>query len=204
MNITLRTSGLFATNSYILSDDEGVYLVDAPDDNGRMLSLLKDRGRLDAVLLTHGHFDHVMGLGAVLSLFPGTPVYLASPDHFYIRNGKTGNRNYIRWFGIPDEEYTVPEDIPLLDYPEKIGKIRVLPTPGHTPGSVSLLLEDEGVLLSGDTLFEGGEGRVDLGGDYTALVESLGKILRLDGRLKVMPGHGGFTTVEDERRRLMI
>ncbi len=202
MNITLRSSGLFATNSYLLSDDGSVFLVDAPDDNGRMLSLLRDRGRPDAVLLTHGHFDHVMGLGAVLSLFPGTPIYLASPDHYYIKDGKTGNRNYIKWFGIPDEEYTVSEDIPLLDYPERIGGIKVLRTPGHTPGSVSLLLENDGVLLSGDTLFEGGEGRVDLGGDYTALTESLREILRLDGRTRVMPGHGGFTTVEDERRRL--
>lgn len=202
MNITLRTSGLFATNSYLLTDADAVYLVDAPDDNGRMLSLIREKGRLDAVLLTHGHFDHVMGLRDVLSLFPSPTVYLASPDHYYIRDDKTGNREYIKWFGIPENEYTVPADIPLLDYPEKIGNIKVIRTPGHTPGSVSLLLENEGVLLSGDTLFDGGEGRVDIGGDYTCLMESLKKILRLDGKVRVMPGHGGFTTIEDERRRL--
>ncbi len=199
MRITEKTSGLVMTNSYLLEREEHIYLIDAPDGNEEMEKLIKEKGRLDGILLTHGHFDHVMGIWNILSLFPSTPVYLDKNDHDMLNNG---NRKYLTLFGIPLSLYDIPEDINLLDYPKRIGDIEVTRTPGHTPGSVSLYIKDEGILFSGDTLFSMGEGRTDLGGDYSLLIKSLSLLCSLPGETKVLPGHGGYTTIREEKNRL--
>lgn len=195
MKTTAITSGLFATDSYLVEDGDEVYLIDAPDGNERMCSLLEERGKLTAVLLTHGHFDHIMGLENVLSLFPRTPVYLEKNDLFLIEK----NRSYLSVFGLPRSMYNIPEDIVYADYPEKTGPFRIIRTPGHTPGSVSLYAEAESVLFSGDTLFEGGEGRTDLGGNYLELKESLENLFSLPPATIVYPGHGESTKIGNER-----
>ncbi len=195
MKTTAITSGLFATNSYLVEDGDEVYLIDAPDGNERMCSLIKEKGKLTALFLTHGHFDHIMGLGNVLSLFPETPVYLEKSDLFLLEE----NRKYLSAFGIPLSLYSIPDDIFPVDYPEEIGPFSVMRTPGHTPGSVSLYSDDDGLLFSGDTLFYRGEGRTDLGGSLGDLRKSLGDLLTLDGDTVVHPGHGPDTLIGDER-----
>lgn len=195
MKTTAITSGLFATDSYLVEDGDEIYLIDAPDGNERMCRLLKERGKLTAVLLTHGHFDHIMGLENVLSLFPRAPVYLEKNDLFLLEE----NRKYLSAFGIPLSLYSIPDDIFPVDYPENIGPFSVMRTPGHTPGSVSLYSEDDGLLFSGDTLFYRGEGRTDLGGSLSDLRKSLGDLLTLDGDTVVHPGHGPDTLIGDER-----
>ena len=195
MNITLQTSGLFSTNSYLIKDGDSVYLIDAPDRNSGMLELLKKEVSLTAVLLTHGHFDHIMGISEVLSLFPSVPVYLDEEDNFLIEE----NRNFLSFFCIPQSYYTVPSDIVLTPYGDTIGPFSVMKTPGHTPGSVSLYDEKDGVLFSGDTLFQSGEGRTDLGGNYSTLHKSLSLLLELPEKTVVYPGHGESTTVRAER-----
>lgn len=199
MRITEKTCGMVMTNSYLLEGNGHIYLIDAPDGNEEMEKLIKEKGRLDGILLTHGHFDHVMGIGNILSLFPSTPVYLDENDHDMLKNG---NRKYLTLFGIPLSLYDIPEDINLLDYPGKIGDIEIIRTPGHTPGSVSLYIKDEGILFSGDTLFSMGEGRTDLGGNYSLLIKSLSFLCTLPGGTKVLPGHGGYTTIREEKNRL--
>ncbi len=195
MKTTAITSGLFATNSYLVEDGDDVYLIDAPDGSERMCRLLKEKGKLTAVLLTHGHFDHIMGLENILSLFPRVPVYLEKNDLFLTEE----NKAFLSAFGIPGSLYNIPEDIVYVDYPEETGPFRVIRTPGHTPGSVSLYAEDEGILFSGDTLFEGGEGRTDLGGNYPQLRESLSLLLSLPSDTAVYPGHGADTLIRNER-----
>lgn len=204
MNLKAISSGICSTNSYLIEKDDGVYLIDAPDDNSRMLSLLKEKGKLTAVLLTHGHFDHIMGLKSILDEFPSTPVYLAEKDHYLIKDGEKGNLYFLRLFGIPLSLYDVPSDIVFNPYPGRIGSIEIIPTPGHTPGSVSLFIKDENVLFSGDTLFFHSEGRTDLGGDSSELFTSLRKLLTsLPSDTIVLPGHGGYTKIDEERQRLM-
>ncbi len=195
MNITIRTSGLFSTNSYLVEDGDDVYLIDAPDRNSGMLEILRKRGKLTAVLLTHGHFDHIMGIREVKTLFPSVPVYLDEEDSFLIKE----NRNFLSLFGIPQDYYTVPADISLTPYPEAIGNFGIMKTPGHTPGSVSLYDEKNGVLFSGDTLFQSGEGRTDLGGSYPLLQKSLSLLLALSEKTVVYPGHGESTTIRAEK-----
>ncbi len=201
MNIRNISSGICSTNSYLVELDNKIYLIDAPDDNRQMLCAIEDRKRLDGVLLTHGHFDHTMGLEAILAAFPSTTVYLSEKDFYFIKDG--GNKRILSSFGIEDE-YTLPSGIELTPYSKSVGKFEVIPTPGHTPGSVSLYLEEEKILFSGDTLFLSGEGRTDLGGDYSSLLLSLRKILQeLPEDTKVFPGHGGYTTIKKEKERLL-
>ncbi len=201
MNIHNISSGVCSTNSYLVEASDCVYLIDAPDDNSQMLEIIKEKGRLDGVLLTHGHFDHTMGLENILNAFPSTTVYLSEKDFYFIKDG--GNKRILSSFGIEDE-YTLPDGIALTPYPGKVGKFEVISTPGHTPGSVSLYLRDEKILFSGDTLFLSGEGRTDLGGNWEELSLSLRKILCiLPEDTTVLPGHGGYTTIKKEKERLL-
>ncbi len=107
--------------------------------------------------------------------------------------------------------FEIPPSIPAVELAEggviRFGalRLRVLHTPGHTEGSVCLLAEDEGLLYSGDTLFAGGWGRVDLpGGDATAMVDSLARLSGLEDHIGVFPGHGGATTIGRERALLEL
>lgn len=201
MNIRNISSGICSTNSYLVLIDDIVYLIDAPDDNSEMLEEVIAKGKLDRILLTHGHFDHVMGLESILKAFPSTPVYLSEKDFFFIKDG--GNERILSSMGM-DGIYTLSQDIPLIPYPDTLDSIKIIPTPGHTPGSVCLYLKDEKVLFSGDTLFLSGEGRTDLGGDWEMLKNSLKKILTsLPEDTTVLPGHGGYTTIKREKERLL-
>ncbi|MDR1352176.1 MAG: MBL fold metallo-hydrolase [Treponema sp.] len=168
------------------------------------------------ILLTHGHFDHVMALPDLLSALARDPAFASRPapeiaihreDAAYIGPGAceahrrslaavTGSGNYIDRIWKP-----MPAPGRLLEEGDRIGPFTVLHTPGHTPGSVCFFMEQEKLLFSGDTLFQGGEGRTDLpGGDYQAIVKSLKRLLALDGGIAVFPGHEGTTTIEEERR----
>lgn len=200
MEIIERTSGIVSTCSYIVKDNGKVYLVDAPDDNKEIISLIEKEGRLDGVFLTHGHFDHIMGLENIYRLFPNAPIYLDSSDLDLV---KSKNLIFLKNFGIPTSLYNIPKEIKFTQYLEKIGSFTVINTPGHTMGSVVLYAKDYSVAFSGDTLFCGGEGRTDLGGDYISLVSSLKKILHeLDENTILYPGHGGYTTIKREKERL--
>lgn len=102
MEIIERTSGIVSTCSYIVKDNGKVYLVDAPDDNKEIISLIEKEGRLDGVFLTHGHFDHIMGLENIYRLFPDTPIYLDSSDLDLV---KSKNLIFLKNFGIPTSLY---------------------------------------------------------------------------------------------------
>ena len=152
---------------------------------------LQDHGLVpDAILLTHGHFDHVWGVDKLLSLYPGLPVYM-HPADTDIMDKVTGGAHVVQSFSFLRHSFST---VPVADGEEiTTGGTawKVIHTPGHTPGGVCYYSAENNLLLSGDTLFAGSIGRTDLlGGDYDVLMQSIQeKLLNLPGETDVIPGH---------------
>ena len=186
MNIQKLTLGLYQTNTYILSNDTEAVVIDPGYEPDIILDALEGR-ELKAILLTHGHFDHV---GAVKELVAetGCKVYIHAADLSLPPMITAGQLYYTHTYAEGD---TV--------CPIEGAELHVLHTPGHTPGSVCLLLGDQ--MFSGDTLFEGSCGRMDLpGGDQLQMHRSLNRLVSLQADYHVHPGHGGSTTLTAEKR----
>jgi glyoxylase-like metal-dependent hydrolase (beta-lactamase superfamily II) len=148
------------------------------------------------ILNTHGHFDHVVG-NALLDL-PQALLGLHSADRRMLLAGGGGAE-----FGVPNKPPREP-DLELTDGMQlSVGElqIRIIHTPGHSPGSICLYVPQDEALISGDTLFAGGVGRTDFyGGDLEALKQSLRRLLELPPETRIYPGHGETTTLAEERR----
>lgn len=166
---------------------------------GMLASTVSEKGlKPVCIMLTHGHFDHVLGTSALARLYGGLPVYMHPADKFTLEK----NEYFSRCFGVP-----MPEAFETSDVTEgsviQVGSLRfeVLETPGHTVGGVSYLERSAKMLFSGDTLFAGAIGRTDHpGGDYDRIMESIfTKLLHLDGGTKVIPGHGPCSDIATER-----
>ncbi len=196
MKLTSFVVGPIGTNCYLLTDEtcgNATAIVDPGGNASRILAQVKKDGLdVQMILLTHGHFDHVLGVPELLESYPGLPVYITEDDYPEARDGgqfgyAMGEVDSVRFY---DEGDTVT-----------LGNltIQVLRTPGHTPGSVTLQVED--VLLTGDTLFAGSCGRTDFpGGDFRAMQRSLQRLAELPGDFRVYPGHEGSSTLNYERR----
>lgn len=150
------------------------------------------------IMLTHGHFDHILGTAALSSAFGRLPVYMHPADRFTLES----NEYFCRCFGAP-----MPEAFETADVVEgsvvEVGSLRfkVIETPGHTVGGVCYLERSEKTLFCGDTLFAGAIGRTDHpGGDYDKIMESIfTKLLHLEGDTMVIPGHGPCSDIATER-----
>ena len=186
MNIQKLTLGLYQTNTYILSNDTEAAVIDPGYEPDIILDALEGKN-LKAILLTHGHFDHV---GAVKELVAetGCQVYIHAADLSLPPMITAGQLYYTHTYAEGD---TV--------CPIEGAALHVLHTPGHTPGSVCLILGDQ--MFSGDTLFEGSCGRMDLpGGDQLQMHQSLNRLVSLQADYHIHPGHGGSTTLAAEKR----
>ena len=170
-------------------------IIDLGGDFLKITSQIKALGlTLKGVLLTHAHFDHALGCEQCKQ--SKIPVYISKEDGALLR----GDGNLARAFGFGN--FTLQADGILSEGKTQIGGIdlQVIKTPGHTVGSVCFLIEDK--LFSGDTLFCSSYGRYDLPtGDFYQLKNSIkNKLFVLDGNIQVLPGHGGKTTIERERK----
>ena len=188
LKIHTLTLGMYQTNTYIIHEEnsKGCCVIDPGYEADAILRKCEALGlNVEAILLTHGHFDHV---GAVkdLAADTGCRVFACAGDE-QLPPMFTGGKLYVtdRY-----EEGTILNIAGLY--------IRVLHTPGHTPGSVCLLVDD--VIFSGDTLFAGSCGRTDIGGSWTEIQTSLKRLSLLEGDFTVYPGHGESTTLAAERR----
>lgn len=199
MEISILHLGQIGTNCYIFRKDGGhrCGIVD-PGDQGEQVAawLIQNGLEAEAVLLTHSHFDHILGIPGLREEWPDLPVYCHPAD---IHQGE----DTVSMFGQSFPTVSSFGDVTSYeegDMVEVAGvDVEVLETPGHTPGSVTLRAGD--VLFTGDTLFAGSMGRVDFdGGDERAMMSSLKRLGELDGDYRVLPGHEGQTTLEGERR----
>jgi len=186
-------------------------LVDAPPDPTAILGRIAHHGlRLVALLSTHGHLDHVGGVGEVVHQQDhDVPVHIHDADRHMLLDPVGTSGAFGQYLARENLDLRPPELLYGLDDGQQVSgagmTFTAVHTPGHTKGSTCFLLEVEGqppVLFSGDHLFAGSIGRTDLpGGSYDELMASMAeKILPLDDSVQVLPGHGPTTTIGQERR----
>lgn len=202
MIVSLVTSPM-TNRSYLVFDDKtrrGV-IVDPSMDVGALATRMK-RERMEpvAILLTHGHFDHICGI-PLLQMGRDLPVWIHEGDAPMLQSD--GSLNGALLFG---QEWEPIEPDRLLQDGEEIAidglRLRVIHTPGHSPGGVTVDVNDGEALIVGDALFKDGVGRTDLPGcDPRALIESLRRISALHEDAPVLPGHGAETTLAREREQ---
>lgn len=196
--------GALETNCWIVTDDSGgpAVVIDPGDDFARIEEALSG-GRVSAIVLTHGHFDHIGAVSALVAA-TGAPLYVheADADRITTATGSGG-----AMFGFHDH-VSPPADRLLADGDTLAAgelSLRVLHTPGHTPGCICVLVTEEGGvghLFAGDTLFSGSVGRTDFpGGDARVLAGSIAtRLAPLPADTIVHPGHGPDTTIGREAR----
>jgi glyoxylase-like metal-dependent hydrolase (beta-lactamase superfamily II) len=195
---SVTTSGVFSldgadfeveNNVWLVGDDERVVVIDAPHDAEPILAAVAGR-QVDAIVCTHGHNDHI-NAAVALSNATGAPVALHPADEPL-------------WSAVhrtraPDMAVAGGDVVPVAG-----GHLRVLHTPGHTPGGVCLYLPDDGVVFSGDTLFQGGPGATGRSwSHFPTIIESIrNQLLVLAPETVVHTGHGPSTTIGDEAPHL--
>ena len=190
--------GPYEANCIILHDGQGNAWIVDPGDEAEVIAAHLRRKSLAPrrILLTHGHLDHISALGALLADWPGTPVLVHAADAEWCF---TDDRNRLPGYDGPP---TRPSSLAFYAEGDTLAdgslSADILHTPGHSPGSVCIRVED-GPLLSGDTLFARSIGRTDFpGGSMAEMRKSLQRLTTLGDTLNVIPGHGPATTLGDE------
>ena len=183
--------GLYEVNCTLAIDGADAWVVDPGADEEAIVKAAEAEGaKIAGILLTHAHFDHIGAIPGIKARFPEAPVYVHPSDE--VMFGHPFNR-------LPPEYPSFPKPAGVVDA-RKFPLAEVIETPGHTPGGVCYYFKEDGILLSGDTLFAGSVGRTDFpGGSMTTLVESLKKLKALPDLTKVIPGHGPSTTIGEEK-----
>lgn len=198
MQVQHLVLGMFGTNSYIVSGNcpGKCILIDPADSANKIVEALR-KAKLtpEAIFLTHGHYDHFLAVPDLQELWPELPVYCHPKD-----------------CPVEKEEYDMGRVFPTVSAFDNVKpisggimvkaagfEIRVMETPGHTPGSVTFFIED--ALFTGDTLFCGSIGRTDFaGGSVRQMGDSLRRLANIPGNYYIYPGHESTTTLKAEKQ----
>ena len=195
MKLETLVLGLIETNCYFISEGSSLLIIDPASSPRRLIEKINNsyEGRVTAILLTHGHFDHIGAVDALVRTYD-CPVYGCKDDERLFTDEKVNS--------MAGMSATVKSEITWLeDEVITLGgiEVKVYYTPGHSPGSV--MFEIGGMLFSGDTIFYEGIGRTDLyGGSFSQLKQSAEILNRLPYDMIIYPGHGPETTVGHELR----
>ena len=195
MKIDHLILGAFETNCYVLRESETAkdcLVIDTGLQAGELIEFLK-RYKMNpmAVVLTHGHADHVAGVAVLCKNFPHIKVYIHKFDAEMLTSSLVLRPSSLVPILLLEEKSII----------EQAGiKLDVLHTPGHTPGGICLYSKDEAIVFTDDTLFASGVGRTDLGGNIAQLIKSIReKLFTLPDDTIVYPGHGLVTTIAQEK-----
>lgn len=199
MDIINLKVGMVQTNCYIFYDEQTMKgaVIDPGDNSKLILEKINEKEiELEYVMLTHGHFDHILAVNDIVKATNAK--FVCNKNDLWLLNKEAMGQ--FRPFATGYKK--TPVDIEAEDGTELfIGnlKAKYVATPGHTPGSSVIVVED--VMFTGDTLFRRECGRCDLeGGDYNTMLCSLKKLYDMEGDYKVLPGHEAFTTLQEERQ----
>ena len=182
--------GVCATNCYVVKSDKGLFVIDPADDAPAILKALEDLGGGEySVLLTNAHFDHILALDGLhpKAVYAHAAEEKALGDPYYNVSAQAG------------EAMVRQAEITPVGEGDVVGPFRVLHTPGHRPGCLCFYDEEDGVLFSGDTLFAGGYGRLDLPeAEPQVMLASIQRLLSLPKSTRMYSGHGDETTIGRE------
>ncbi|WP_291056802.1 MBL fold metallo-hydrolase [Dialister sp. UBA1703] len=203
MKIMYMVLGPFMTNTYILYNEETMegLVVDPSFTPDHYIKAIQDKKiRLLSIFLTHAHVDHMAGMNELRRAFPDAKMYMDKRDRPFLQDAE---RNLSSMFPVP----TLVDDADVWvkdgDEIETCGyTFRVIDTAGHTPGGISFYLQKEGIVFTGDSLFQGSIGRTDFpGGSMKELTGSIKKnLFSLPDSTVVLSGHGNQTTIGEEKR----
>lgn len=200
LKIETVVCGLLEENAYIVSSgaESGVVVIDPGDDYAALVCAIAGR-KIEALCLTHAHFDHMLAAPGLIA-DTRAPLYAARQDLPALNDAR------LNLYNPSLSRLNAPGGLRATAYGETLRaagvEFEILATPGHTPGGVCLYARAEGALFSGDTLFRAGYGRVDFpGSNPQQMRASLQKLFALPGDTRVYPGHGEETTIARERAR---
>ena len=203
LTIKRMVLGVVSTNCYILyrEDAKEAICIDPSDNGERIYNFIKDKGlTLKTILLTHSHFDHIMGLKKLVEL-SNARVMVGEDEKELCLSPRLNASEQIRRPTTVSADYFC-KDGEILDFEEAQLSCKVIFTPGHTKGSVGYYFEEDNVIISGDTLFRESVGRTDLPtGSMSQLVHSIReKLFLLNDDTRVYSGHGEETTIGHEKK----